>query len=246
MTTSALETRKPIRNVLAWGVHLFTATGAVWGFLTLLAIFDHDWHMAIVWMIVAMFVDGFDGMLARWADVKKYATGIDGALLDNIIDYMNYVIVAALFLVEAPNILPNGFAIAGAAAILITSGYQFTQTDAKTDDHFFKGFPSYWNVMVLYMLLLKFNPWVNLAFLVFFNILVFVPVKYIYPSRTMRLRRLTLTLTYLYGAIGIWGLLQYPNSPQWVVWVSFVYVAYYLGLSLWPTKKQSDEIVDVD
>ena len=34
----------------------------------------------IVWMIVAMLVDGVDGMLARWADVKTYANGIDGAL----------------------------------------------------------------------------------------------------------------------------------------------------------------------
>ena len=244
MSTSVIpeefEKRNPVRSVLAWGVHLFTASGAVWGFLTLLAIFDHEWHKAIVWMIVAMFVDGFDGMLARWADVKRYANGIDGALLDNIIDYLNYVIVAALFLVEAPNILPSGTAILGAAAILITSGYQFTQTDAKTEDHFFKGFPSYWNVMVLYMLLLKFNPWVNLAILIFFNVLVFVPVKYIYPSRTMRLHRLTLMLTYLYGAIGIWGLLQYPDSPQWVVWVSFIYVAYYLGLSLWPSKQPNE------
>lgn len=236
-----MEKPNPVRSALAWGVHLFTASGAVWGFMTLLAIFNHEWRMAIIWMIVAMFVDGFDGMLARWANVKKYATGIDGALLDNIIDYLNYVVVAALFLVEAPGLLPSGLVILSAAAILITSGYQFTQTDAKTDDHFFKGFPSYWNVMVLYMLLLKFNPWINFAILVFFNILVFVPVKYIYPSRNMRLRRLTLMLTYLYGAIGIWGLLQYPNSPQWVVWVSFVYVAYYLGLSLWPAKRQDEE-----
>lgn len=250
MTTTTipeeLRRRNPLRSALAWGVHLFTASGAVWGFLTLLAIFEHNWRMAIIWMIVAMFVDGFDGMLARWADVKRYANSIDGALLDNIIDYLNYVVVAALFLVEAPGLLPDGWAIPGAAAILLTSGYQFTQTDAKTDDHFFKGFPSYWNVMVLYMLLLKFNPWINLAFLFFFNILVFIPVKYIYPSRTMRLRRLTLMLTYLYGAIGIWGLLQYPNSPQWVVWVSFVYVAYYLGLSIWPQKKTAENEADED
>lgn len=250
MTTSIiseeLEKPNPLRSVLAWGVHLFTASGAVWGFLTLLAIFKHDWRLAIIWMITAMFVDGFDGMLARWADVKRYASGVDGALLDNIIDYLNYVVVAALFLVEAPDLLPAGWAIPGAAAILLTSGYQFTQIDAKTDDHFFKGFPSYWNVMVLYMLLLKFNPWINLAVLIFFNALVFVPVKYIYPSRTMRLRRLTLALTYLYGAIGIWGLLQYPNSPQWVVWVSFIYVAYYLGLSIWPQGKSIEGKADED
>lgn len=226
------------RKALAMGVHLFTATGAIWGLLALVAIFRHEWRLAIFWMILAMFVDGFDGMLARWADVKTYARNIDGALLDNILDYFNYVVVPALFLVEA-DFLPDGFRWAGAIAILLTSAYQFTQVDAKTDEteeYFFKGFPSYWNVMVLYMLVMGLNPWLNLAFLALFNVLVFVPVKYVYPSRNTRLRRLTLILSYLYAVIGVWSVLQYPNVPQWAVWASFVYVAYYIALSLWPRR----------
>jgi phosphatidylcholine synthase len=227
------------RIIYAYGVHLFTATGAVWGLLSLLAIFKHEWRLAILWMILAMFVDGFDGMLARWADVKTYAKTVDGALLDNILDYLNYVVVPALFLVEA-DFLPAGFKLAGAFAILLTSAYQFTQTDAKTDetqDYFFKGFPSYWNVLVLYMLVLGLNPWINLAILAVCNILVFVPVKYIYPSRNMRLRNLTLSLSYLYAIIGVWGVMQYPDVPKWVVWASFIYVGYYAALSLWPRNK---------
>lgn len=241
MNASVISKDKPspLRVTAAYGVHLFTATGAVWGFLALLAIFKHDWRAMIIWMIVAMFVDGFDGMLARWADVKTYASGIDGALLDNILDYLNYVIVPALFLVEA-EVLPYGTRLIGACAILITSAYQFTQTDAKTEDHHFKGFPSYWNVMALYMLLMGLPGWVNLGFLALFNILVFVPIKYIYPSRNSYLRNLTLAFTYLYGAVGVWGLLQYPNVPQWVVWASFVYVAYYVVLSLIPKKANAN------
>jgi phosphatidylcholine synthase len=235
-----IDSRLPLmRQVYAYGVHFFTATGAVWGLLALLAVFHHEWRMAILWMILAIFVDGFDGMLARWANVKMYARGIDGALLDNILDYLNYVVVPALFLVEA-DFLPAGFKLPVAFAILLTSAYQFTQVDAKTDethDYFFKGFPSYWNVVVLYMLVMQLNPWLNLAFLVAFNILVFVPIKYVYPSRNVRLKSLTLILSYIYGIIGIWGVMQYPNVPQWVVWASFVYVAYYLVLSLWPRNK---------
>ncbi len=238
MTTSAMLEHKPnlLRVAAAWSVHLFTATGAIWGFLAMLAIFEQQWKMMIIWMIVAMLVDGFDGMFARWADVKTYAKGIDGALLDNILDYFNYVIVPALFLMQA-NVLPYGLQMAGAFSILITSAYQFTQTDAKTDDHHFKGFPSYWNVMALYMLLMNLPQWINFGFLIAFNILVFVPIKYIYPSRNSYLRKLTLALTYLYGAVGIWGLLLYPKTPQWVVWASFVYVGYYLVLSVIPKKK---------
>lgn len=224
------------RKNLAMGVHFFTASGAVWGLLAIYAIFRQEWRLAILWMILAMFVDGFDGMLARWTDVKKYAPNIDGALMDNILDYLNYVLVPVIFLLEA-RLLPEALAWPAAFAILLASAYQFTQVDAKTDEtneYFFKGFPCYWNVMVLYMLVMQMNPWLNLAFVVFFSILVFVPVKWVYPSRNTRLRRLTLVLSYLYGIIGIWGVMQYPDVPHWVVWASFVYVGYYVVLSLWP------------
>ena len=232
-----MNQNKPFsRHVYAYAVHFFTATGAVWGFLALQAIIRHEWKIAVWWMILAIFVDGFDGMLARWADVKTYASGIDGALLDNILDYLNYVVVPAFFLVES-NFLPSGFAQIIAFMILLSSAYQFTQVDAKTDesnDFFFKGFPSYWNVVVMYMLVMNLNPWLNLFFLVVFNILVFVPIKYVYPSRNARLKKLTSILSYLYGIVGIWGVMQYPAVPSWVVWVSFVYVAYYVVLSILP------------
>lgn len=239
MTTQTLSRNLFLRKTLAYGVHFFTASGALWGFLALLAIFERQWQLAILWMIVSMVVDGLDGFLARLADVKTYAPNIDGELMDNILDYLNYVVVPALFFIKAPNILPAGFEIPVAAAILLTSAYQFSQVDAKTDesaDYFFKGFPSYWNVVALYMLVMQLNPWLNLAFLVAFNIMVFVPVKFLYPSRDTRLRTVTLVLSYLYGIIGIWGVIQYPDVPQWVVWASFIYVAYYAALSFWPRK----------
>ena len=229
-----------IRKILAWGVHLFTATGAVWGFLAVRAIFTHEWKSAIIWMGVALFVDGFDGFLARWLDVKTYASGVDGALLDNILDYLNYVIVPALFLVEA-ELLPPSFSMPGAITILLTSAYQFTQVDAKTDatnEYFFKGFPDFWNVMVIYMLVLGLNPWLNLGVLVILNILIFVPIKYIYPTRTKRLKKLTLVLSYLFGIFALIGLILYPNEPKWIWWVTLLYAVYYLALSLWPRKRE--------
>jgi phosphatidylcholine synthase len=241
MTTSALEPKlNPVRVALAYGVHFFTATGAVFGLLAILSIFEKDWKMMIVWMVIAMLVDGFDGTLARWADVKKYANGVDGALLDNILDYLNYVMVPALFLMINTDVLPDSVRLLSASSILLTSAYQFTQTDAKTDDHHFKGFPSYWNVAALYMLLMNLPQWVNFGFLMLFNIMVFIPIKYIYPTRSTYLRRLTLGLTYLYGAVGIWGLIQYPDHPKWVVWASFLYVGYYLILSVIPKKPNAN------
>ncbi len=156
--------------------------------------------------------------------------------MDNIIDYLNYVVVAALLLIRVPDLMPEGFAMAAAISILLTSAYQFAQTDAKTDNdsYFFKGFPSVWNFLVVYMMLLGLNPWINLALLVICNILIFVPIKYLYPSRNTRLRRFTLGFTYLYAGLGVWALLQYPEVPKWVAPASFVYVAYYALLSFFP------------
>ncbi len=230
-----------IRKSLAWGVHLFTATGAVWGFLAIQAIFSHEWKTAIIWMGVALFVDGFDGFLARWLDVKTFASGLDGSLLDNILDYLNYVVVPALFLVEA-GLLPPSFSLAGVVAILLASAYQFTQVDAKTDEtneYFFKGFPDFWNLMVIYMLVLETSPWVNLVVLIVLTILIFVPIKYLYPTRTQRLKKLTLLITFVFGALGLVGLILYPNEPKWIWWVSLTYGVYYLGVSLWPRKSEA-------
>jgi len=225
-----------VKKILANGVHFFTATGAVWGFLTLLAIWDENFRLAIIYMIISMFVDGFDGMLARLFDVKTYAKSVDGGLMDNIIDYLNYVIVASLLLVRVDGLMPNGFALPAAISILLTSAYQFSQIDAKTDNqsYFFKGFPSVWNFLVVYMMLLRLNPWINLSLLVICNVLIFVPVKYLYPTRNTRFRKLTLVLTYLYGGLGVWGLVQYPDVPEWVVPTSFVYVIFYAVMSFFP------------
>ena len=225
-----------LRKTLAWSVHGFTASGAVWGFLTLIAVWESNFRLAIVYIVIAMLVDGFDGMLARWFHVSEYARGVDGGLMDNIIDYLNYVVVAALLLVRVPGLLPEQLVMASAISILLTSAYQFSQTDAKTDSstYFFKGFPSVWNFLVVYMMLLGLNPWFNFALIVICNILIFVPIRYLYPTRNTRLRRFTLGFTYLYAGLGVWALLQYPDVPEWVAPASFVYVAYYVLLSFFP------------
>ena len=226
------------QKTLAWGVHLFTASGAAWGLLAVVAIQNHEWKAAMLWMVMAIIVDGVHGWLARWAKVKTYAPEIDGALLDNILDYFNYVLVPGLFLYEA-ELFPTSFALAGIILIALTSAFQFTQTDAKTNDHYFKGFPSYWNVMAIYMLILRLNPWLNLAIVLFLNILVFVPIKYVYPSRTTRRQNLTLILTFIWAALGIISLFQYPRIQPWFIWSSILYISYYTALSLFPWQKKS-------
>ncbi|GJM42867.1 MAG: phosphatidylcholine synthase [Ardenticatenaceae bacterium] len=218
--------------VLAWGVHLFTATGALWGLLAIMATVQHQWQAAFFWLGLAALVDSLDGTLARRFEVKGVLPGFDGALLDNIIDYQTYVIVPAIFLYEA-NLLPASTTIAGVAMVVLASAFQFCQADAKTDDHTFKGFPSYWNVVVFYLFMFNANPWINFWIITTLTILVFVPIKYLYPSRMVRFQKMTLALTFVWGMLCLIVWWQYPAFQAWMLWVSLLYLVYYIGLSLY-------------
>lgn len=228
------ETKR--QSLFAWSVHLFTASGAIFSLLAIIAITQQQWPLVFIWMAAAVAVDAFDGILARRAHVKQVLPNFNGSLLDNIIDYQNYVIVPAFFFYSA-GILPEAFAVVGAGLTVLASAYQFCQEDAKTDDHYFKGFPSYWNVAVFYLFMLGLNPWLNLALVIFLCILVFVPIKYIYPTRTEANQRLTMTLAIIWALSCIAIILQYPNPDPELVWFSLLYVAYYVGLSLYHTDK---------
>lgn len=220
------------QQLMAWSAHLFTATGAIWGFLALLAITNGEWLVAFAWMMIAVFVDAFDGIWARRVHVKDVLPNFDGALLDNMIDFLNYVFVPAYFL-YASDLLPQRYALVGAVLILLASSYQFCQNDAKTDDHYFKGFPSYWNIMVYYMFLLGGNSWVNLGVLVLLSALIFVPIKYVYPTRTAMNKQLTMALACLWGIINVIMLIRYPIRDPWLLWASFLFILYYIALSVY-------------
>ena len=225
-----------LRRILAWSVHSITASGAVWCLFAIEASTRSNWREAFAWLLLAVLVDAVDGSLARLVRVKEVLPEFDGALLDNLIDYVSYVIVPAFFLHRA-QLLSAPFSLWGAAAIALASAYQFCQSDAKTPDHYFKGFPSYWNVTVLYLLALKLGPESNLAIIATLIILVFVPIKYIYPTRTPRHRKLTLTLTSLWGIMVVVILWQLPSPQRWLVWTSLSYVAYYFCMSVHMTFK---------
>jgi phosphatidylcholine synthase len=220
------------QQAMAWSAHLFTATGAIWGLLALLAITNGEWRVAFAWMALAVFVDAFDGIWARRVHVKSVLPNFDGALLDNMIDFLNYVFIPAYFLYEA-NLLPHQYRLVSAVLILLASSYQFCQDDAKTDDHYFKGFPSYWNIMVYYMFIMGAQPWLNFLVLVILSALVFVPIKYVYPTRTAMHKQLTMTLAVLWGIINVIILIRYPLRDPWLLGGSFLFVLYYIGLSFY-------------
>src|SRR6188508_1148107 len=152
---------------LAWIVHVYTATGAVLAFVMTIAVINARYRLAFLMMIAATVIDSTDGLFARLARVKEATPAFDGGRLDDIVDYLTFVFVPAM---------------------LLSSAYGFSAADAKTDDHFFTGFPSYWNIAALYLFAAHLTPTVNASVLLVLSALVFVRIRYVYPSRTPILR----------------------------------------------------------
>lgn len=217
----------------AWGVHLYTACSAVLALLALEAVVGQRYAAAFGWLALAMLIDCTDGTLARHWRVKHVLPHFDGAKLDDIMDYLTYVLVPIALLVCAELLPPGGLGIAVAALPLLASGYGFCQSEAKTVDHFFTGFPSYWNVIALYLYIFHWPPLVNAGVLLVFSALVFVPIRYLYPSRMPTAQRLTYGLGAAWG-VAVFALLsQFPQPSRRLAFLSLVFPAYYMAVSLW-------------
>jgi len=218
--------------IFAWLIHLYTALGAVVGLYTILAIEEANYRLAFLLMAITIIIDATDGVLARAAHVKEIIPWFDGALLDNLVDYLNYVTAPCLLALRA-DLLPGQDALWLAALPLLSSAYGFCQRDAKTTDHFFLGFPSYWNIIFFYLYALKTALWINAFLIIALSILVFVPLRFIYPSRAPRFRYQTNVLGAIWGATILYLIYRLPAPPRWLLLASLIFPAYYTFLSLW-------------
>ena len=155
-------------KIAAWAVHGFTASGAVLGFLAIISIFNNDQVGSFLWLGLALLVDGLDGTIARKIGVTDKAPNIDGSTLDNLIDYLNYVIIPSLMIYWF-QMVPNGCEIIIPAGIFAVSLYTFANINMKTDDFYFSGFPALWNIVVLYFYILNTNHYINLIVIIFLH-----------------------------------------------------------------------------
>lgn len=217
--------------IAAWLVHLYTASGFVLAFLSAIAVVEGDFRAAFLYLWLQVAVDATDGWLARRARVAERLPGFSGKTLDDLVDFLTYVFVPA-FAVWRGGIVPGGWATAIGSAMLLSSGFGFSRIKAKTPDHFFTGFPSYWNIVVLYLFVLGMRPSLNALVLVVCCVLVFVPIRYVYPSRTTVLPLLTNGLGVAWAAAILVVLWSYPDGSRELVLASLAYPAYYVGLSL--------------
>ena len=219
----------------AAAVHLYTASGVVLAFLMVLAALQGNATLALWLGLITLIIDGTDGMLARHFRVSEMLPWFDGRRLDDIVDYLTYCF-APIILLWVLGYLPSGLTgVIVAVVPLLASSYQFCRVDAKTDDHFFLGFPSYWNVIAYYVIVLNLSPTVTGVVLLFWSIMVFVPIRYLYPSRTATLRTFTLTLNVLWFITYAVILLQMPAPSPLLVYASLLFMVYYFGLSVFLT-----------
>lgn len=215
----------------AWLVHFYTALGTVFGLLALIAIDEGRAFEAFILLSLTVLIDGTDGALARAWNVVRWTPRFDGRKLDDITDYLTYVFIPAFFAYRFD--LVTGAWLWVLFAVLLASAFGFCQDWAKTDDGFFTGFPSYWNVVVFYLYLLQWPVEVNALVLLGLAVLVFVPIKYVYPTKTKFWMPLTLGGAALWAVACLALMFTFGNPPAWLLYGSLLYPAYYTALSFY-------------
>jgi len=197
----------------ALSVHLLTASGAVFAMLAMLQAVEANWSMMFLWLLVALFVDGIDGPLARRYNVTLHAARYDGVLLDLIIDYLTYAFIPA-YALYASGLVPGWLGWGVLIVIPFASAMYFADTRMKTDDKSFLGFPGCWNMVALVSFVLSPPAWLIFAVTVALALAMFMPLKFVHPTRTVRWRWVTLPIANLWMILGIWATWVRFDLPQ--------------------------------
>ena len=199
----------------AFSVHLLTASGSFLAFLSLVAASEKQWTAMFGWLGLALLVDGIDGPIARKLEVKYVLPTWSGELLDNIIDYVTYVLIPAFALYQS-GFMGEGLSFLSGALIVVSSAIYYADTGMKTKENFFKGFPVVWNMLIFTLFIVKPGEWTAFSIVVISAIISFLPIYFLHPVRVVRLRPLNLTVFLLWCIFGIVGIYYQLAAPFWV------------------------------
>lgn len=218
-------------RILAWAVHGFTLTGAVWASLAALALIDGRIQAMWLWLGIALIVDGVDGTLARKADVLRHAPMFDGRTLDNIVDFLTWSFLPAVFMFKFLPLGPPTIALVLFILIVVSSLFCYCNLALKTDDYYFAGFPAAWNIVAMFMWLLGTGPAVNITTIVILAALTVSPLTFVHPFRVKLAMPVNIAaaLTWMGATVAL--VMNHPQRPilAWVLW--WVAVAWLGGLS---------------
>lgn len=224
-----------IQKALAWSVHIFTASGLLAAFMAILAVADHDFRSAFLWLLLAYFIDSVDGAFARLFKVKEVLPYMDGKTIDYVIDFATYAIIPAYFLYEADFIVEEWKLICAFVMLLVAALY-YGKDGMVSDDMYFVGFPVVWNWVVFFMYFtFDFPSWLNVLFIFVFAALHFIPIKFAYPSQARRMKWVSIGVAVLF-LVSIIGLVySHPFKPIWAYWGAVLTIVYYAGLAIYDT-----------
>ncbi len=233
METSTKYT--PLEKTLAWSVHAFTASGLVAGFMAILAINEQDWKTAMLWLVACLVIDGIDGTFARMFKVEEVLPYMDGKTIDYVIDFATYAIIPAYFFHQA-GLVDEAWRLPCTAIILLVSAIYYGKKGMVTDDMYFLGFPVMWNMVIFYQVFVfQFPSWGNVLAIIFFAILHFVPIKFVYPSRATRFKKITIAVTVFLILSLTLILYYYPERSIWFNILAIVSGAYYGIMAIYNT-----------
>ena len=233
---SQLSARSGFARAAAAAVHLFTALGAVCGLFAALAAFDGAWERMFAWLGGALVIDGIDGSFARLTRVEERLPRFSGERLDLVVDYVTYVFVPALALVRA-GYLDGPAGLTLAAGILLSSLYHFSDLASKSDDYSFVGFPAVWNLVAFYIFALDLPHWAALAITAACVLLTFVPMHWAHPLRVIRLRALTIAVTFTWAIAAIAAVRTGFPAHFWAQVVLDFAALYLIGLAVYRSLK---------
>ncbi|WP_164743060.1 phosphatidylcholine synthase [Mesorhizobium sp. Z1-4] len=191
----------------AFSVHLLTASGSFLAFLSLVAASEQRWTAMFWWLGLALLVDGIDGPIARKLDVKEVLPTWSGEMLDNIIDYVTYVLIPAFALYQR-GFMGEGLSFVSAAIIVVSSAIYYADTGMKTKENFFRGFPVVWNMVVFSLFVTQPGEYVSFSVVLIAALFTFAPVNFLHPVRVVRLRMINLPIFLVWCLFGAVALLQ--------------------------------------
>ncbi len=199
----------------AFSVHLLTASGSFLAFLSLVAASEQRWPAMFLWLGLALIVDGIDGPIARKLQVKVLLPTWSGDTLDNIIDYVTYVLIPAFALYQR-GFMGEGLSFLSAAIIVISSAIYYADTGMKTKENFFKGFPVVWNMVVFTLFVIQPGEWTSFGVVLVAAALSFVPLQFLHPVRVKRLREVNLPIFIAWCLFGAVAVVQGMDADMWV------------------------------
>jgi phosphatidylcholine synthase len=215
----------------AFAVHVLTAAGAALALVALLAAVRGAWEVMFLCLGIALIVDGVDGTIARALQVAELLPRWSGDVLDLVVDFVTYVFVPA-YAIAAGGLLPPWLGAPAGVIIVMTGAIYFADRRMKTEDNYFRGFPTLWNVVAFYLFVLKPAPWLAAGLIALLAILTFMPFKFLHPFRVARLQLVSMAAVVLWSVLAAYALVRSLEPGPWVAGGLVILAVYFLGVGL--------------